>query len=132
MKNQEQMTPTPNATNPQNDDKKKKRRRIFWITLAVLAVIGYCVDPGQSSSDSSSSKSSNSIEGTYTWSDGYGCSYTLTISGNSWYGSGKIMGEYKSDAGVVKGNTLYDQSGYIDVARVSGNSISYGPITLHK
>lgn len=77
---------------------------------------------------------SNSIEGTYIWSDGWS-SVTVDIYGDTWYGAVSFgpYGETKRESGRVKGNSLYSgYAGWIEVGRVSGKTLTYGSSTLRK
>lgn len=77
---------------------------------------------------------SNSINGTYTWSDGWS-SVTVDIYGDTWYGEVSFgpYGETKRESGRVKGNSLYSgDAGWIEVGRVSGKTLTYGRSTLRK
>ena len=77
---------------------------------------------------------SNSIDGTYTWSDGWS-SVTVDISGDTWYGEVSFgpCGETKRESGRVKGNSLYSgYAGWIVVGRVSGRNLTYGNSSLRK
>lgn len=73
----------------------------------------------------------NSLDGTYEGSDGW-ISATVEIFGDSWYGSVSFgpYGETKTESGRVEGNILY--SGWIEVGRVSGRTLTYGRATLFK
>ena len=105
-----------------------------WHLLIIIAVI--IISPDNNSSSQSSSKSSTttshssskSVNGTYTNGGS-----SITISGNSWRGKvvietgfGAAYDEQNAQYsyGVVKGEDLYDESGYLKIGYISGNSIS--------
>ncbi len=84
--------------------------------------------------DSWDESGSNSIDGTYSWSDGWS-SVTVDIYGDTWYGEVKYSryGESKTESGRVKGNSLYSgHAGWIEVGRISGKKLYYGGSTLTK
>ena len=87
---------------------------------------------------SSSKPASNNGKYVYDSSDG---TLTVTISGSSWRGKTVIKTGFGSDydnqqaqysRGIVNGNDLYDESGYIKVGYVSGNSVSMDGYSLYK
>lgn len=74
----------------------------------------------------------DSIEGTYSYEDNT-VVLSITISGKSWFGETLIISglgrDYDNeniqfDNGLVRGNTLYDESGLSKIGIVSGKSIS--------
>lgn len=86
---------------------------------------------------SSSSSSSNSIEGTYTSSvsgGGGGGEFSVSIYGDSWSSILKINsydnGTY--EYGTVKGKNLYDESGFVKIGYVSGNTVTIGRFSATK
>jgi hypothetical protein len=81
-------------------------------------------------------------DGIYSYKD-ESISLQITISGNTWLGKTVIitgMGSENDDvtyeSGIVKGNTLYESSGYVEIGNVSGRSlttsISNSRVTLTK
>tara|TARA_B100000513_G_scaffold24416_1_gene9410 strand:- start:455 stop:820 length:366 start_codon:yes stop_codon:yes gene_type:complete len=91
----------------------------------------------ESFSNSSSSSSSNSIDGTYTSSvsgGGAGGEFSVSIYGDSWSSILKINsydnGTY--EYGTVRGKNLYDESGFVKVGYVSGNTVTMGRFSATK
>lgn len=87
---------------------------------------------------SSSRPASNNGKYVYDSSDG---TLTVTISGSSWRGKTVIKTGFGSaydnqqaqySRGIVNGNDLYDESGYIKVGYVSGNRVSMDGYSLYK
>lgn len=99
---------------------------IIGLLTTALLIISSCANRG-----GNSSKSNSSIDGTYYWSD-FQVSHTVVISGDRWTGTSIVYGERTNDFGTVKGNHLYDSSGYIEVARIHGNTIDWGNHRLKK
>ena len=88
--------------------------------------------------NSSSRPASNN--GKYVY-DSSGGTLTVTISGSSWQGKTVIKTGFGSaydnqqaqySRGIVNGNDLYDESGYIKVGYVSGNRVSMDGYSLYK
>jgi antitoxin component YwqK of YwqJK toxin-antitoxin module len=97
---------------------------------------------GKSSSDSytNKKKKTKSNNGKYVYDSTDG-TLTVTISGSSWQGKTAIKTGFGSaydnqqaqySRGIVNGNDLYDESGYIKVGYVSGNSVSMDGHSLYK
>jgi hypothetical protein len=91
----------------------------------------------ESFSNSSSSSSSNSIDGTYNSSvsgGGAGGEFSVSIYGDSWSSILKINsydnGTY--EYGTVRGKNLYDESGFVKVGYVSGNTVTMGRFSATK
>ena len=84
-----------------------------------------------------SESSSSSPNGTYKYSDG-DTELSITIIGNMWSGTSKLClyCDVEYDNGVLKGNKLYDSSGYIEVGYTDNTylSINYASrmVTLTK
>ena len=97
--------------------------KVFAIIIA-CAVLSCCSSNNRKSSN-------NTIDGTYYWSD-FQVSHTVVISGERWTGTTIMYGDRSYDFGSVKGNHLYDSSGYFEIARVSGNRIYWNNHTLVK
>ena len=83
------------------------------------------------------SSSSSSINGTYTSTvsgGGSGGQFSVSIYGESWSSVLKINsyddGSYES--GSVRGKDLYDESGYVKVGYVSGNTVTMGRFSATK
>ena len=73
------------------------------------------------------------IEGTYYWqASNIPVSHTIVIKGGRWSSTNVLYDEVTHDFGYVKGKSLYDSSGLLELARVSGNSIHYGGHTLKR
>ena len=127
-------------------------KNILLILLPFLLILS-CSSESKSNESTSSSKSSNksssssytkkkitSINGTYS-KDTKDGSMTVTISGSSWRGKTVIKTGF-GDAydnqnaqyarGIVKGNALYDESGYVKVGSISGNRVSIAGYSLYK
>ena len=124
----------------------------LFISLLTFLLIFSCSSETKSSKSDSKNKSSNTSSSTYskkkaktnngTYSketrDG---KMTVTISGNSWRGKTVIKTGFgdaydnqnaQYDRGLVKGNDLYDESGYVKIGSVSGNSVRMAGYTLYK
>jgi|APSaa5957512493_1039668.scaffolds.fasta_scaffold48098_2 hypothetical protein len=124
----------------------------LFISLLTFLLIFSCGGESKSSKSDSKSRSSNTSSSTYskkkaktnngTYSketiDG---KMTVTISGNSWRGKTVIKTGFgdaydnqnaQYDRGLVKGNDLYDESGYVKIGSVSGNSVRMAGYTLYK
>ena len=124
----------------------------LFISLLIFLLIFSCGSESKSSKSDSKSRSSNTSSSTYskkkaktnngTYSketrDG---KMTVTISGNSWRGKTVIKTGFgdaydnqnaQYDRGLVKGNDLYDESGYVKIGSVSGNSVRMAGYTLYK
>ena len=124
----------------------------LFISLLTFLLIFSCSSETKSSKSDSKNKSSNTSSSTYskkkaktnngTFSketrDG---KMTVTISGNSWRGKTVIKTGFgdaydnqnaQYDRGLVKGNDLYDESGYVKIGSVSGNSVRMAGYTLYK
>lgn len=124
----------------------------LFISLLTFLLIFSCGGESKSSKSDSKSRSSNTSSSTYskkkaktnngTYSketrDG---KMTVTISGNSWRGKTVIKTGFgdaydnqnaQYDRGLVKGNDLYDESGYVKMGSVSGNSVRIAGYTLYK
>lgn len=69
--------------------------------------------------------------GSYYW-ESYGCSHTVHIYSDSWSGINNMFGKVEYDSGYVCGDVIYDSTGLIAIARISGNSIRWGTHTLRK
>ena len=105
-----------------------------WHLIIIILIIGSAPDDSTSSSSStssrnssSSSSSSTSINGTYTNKGS-----SITISGNQWFGKlaietgfGAAYDEQNAQysSGKVKAKDLYDESGYVKIGYVTGNSL---------
>ena len=80
----------------------------------------------KSKTNNSTSKSKpNSINGKYSYSEPGGVELIVNVYGGSWSGQTKICQycDVEYDRGVLKGNALYDSSGYIEIGYISGNSL---------
>ena len=64
------------------------------------------------------------ISGTYVYSED-NFEARITISGSNWSGVTILYGESQYDNGVVIGNSIYDDSGLVEVGYVNG----YGLVT---
>lgn len=64
------------------------------------------------------------ISGTYVYSED-NFEARITISGSNWSGVTILFGESQYDNGVVIGNSIYDDSGLVEVGYVNG----YGLVT---
>ena len=124
----------------------------LFISMLTFLLIYSCGSESKSSKSDSKSRSSNTSSSTYskkkaktnngTYSketrDG---KMTVTISGNSWRGKTVIKTGFgdaydnqnaQYDRGLVKGNDLYDESGYVKIGSVSDNSVRMAGYTLYK
>lgn len=80
----------------------------------------------KSKTNNSTSKSKpTSINGKYSYSEPGGVELIVNVYGGSWSGQTKICQycDVEYDRGVLKGNALYDSSGYIEIGYISGNSL---------
>tara|TARA_B100001971_G_C17949643_1_gene411874 strand:+ start:150 stop:617 length:468 start_codon:yes stop_codon:yes gene_type:complete len=111
-------------------------------TQKIMDDINNSYKPPKYNRSASSSKKSTSINGTYSLDAGDG-ELTITISGNSWrskfvmvtgFGSAYDNQNAEYDRGIVKGNDLFDKSGYVNVGYVSGpgGTLRFGNYTLSK
>ena len=95
-------------------------------------------------SNSIESDQSQTADGVYSFSDNWG-NIVVSINGNSWSGKTIIISGLGSDNdnqnaqyenGVVKGNTLYDASGLVEIGHVNGRylntTIANESVTLRK
>ena len=113
-------------------------KHIFNISILslLLCLVSSCGDSSSGSSSSSSyggsSYSSQSITGVYSYS-GSDVKSTVTVSSSSWSGTLVIVtgfGESYDNSnasysrGIVKGNDLYDESGYIKLGSANGSSLT--------
>ena len=106
---------------------------IVLLTPFVIRIASYGFN-GFELFDSWDESDDNSIDGTYTGSDGW-ISVSVDIYGDTWYGEVRFgpYGETKRESGTVKGNSLYSShAGWIEVGRVSGKTLTYGGATLRK
>ena len=87
--------------------------------------------------ETTSESSSSSPNGTYKFSNG-DTELSITIIGNMWSGTSKLClyCDVEYDNGVLKGNKLYDSSGYIEIGYTDNTylSINYNSrmVTLTK
>ena len=124
-----------------------------FLCLLIFLFIFSCSSESNSSKPTSKSKSTNgsssstyakkkrtSKNGTYSKETRDG-KLLVTISGNSWRGKTIIKTGFGDaydnqnatyDRGLVRGNNLYDESGYVKVGSVSGNSVRISGYTLYK
>lgn len=60
----------------------------------------------------------------------------ITISGSSWSGVTTLYGETQYDYGVVSGNSIYDESGLVEIGYITGaglvTTIGSSRVTLSK
>ena len=89
------------------------------------------------SDDEETSVSSSSPDGTYTSTvsgGGPGGQFSVSINGGSWSSVLKLNsydnGNY--DYGSVRGKDLYDESGFVKVGYVSGNTVTIGRFSASK
>ena len=67
----------------------------------------------------------DTIEGTYYYSNtGEGLECEISIYGDSWSGTTSMWGNVDYQNGIVKGNTLYDESGYARIGSANGKSLN--------
>ena len=126
--------------------------KLFLCVLTFLFIFS-CSSESNSSKSTSKSKSTNrsssstytkkkttSKNGTYSKETRDG-KLSITISGNSWRGKTIIKTGFGDaydnqnatyDRGLVRGSDLYDESGYVKVGSVSGNSVRIAGYTLYK
>jgi photosystem II stability/assembly factor-like uncharacterized protein len=90
-----------------------------------------------SSSPVETTESSSSPDGTYTSTvsgGGPGGQFSVSINGDSWSSVLKLNsydnGNY--DYGSVRGKDLYDESGFVKVGYVSGNTVTIGRFSASK
>jgi len=90
-----------------------------------------------SSSPVETTESSSSPDGTYTSTvsgGGPGGQFSVSINGGSWSSVLKLNsydnGNY--DYGSVRGKDLYDESGFVKVGYVSGNTVTIGRFSASK
>jgi hypothetical protein len=83
-----------------------------------------------------------SIDGIYTFEDA-SAFLRITVSGDTWIGKtiirsgmGEEYDEVSYESGRMKGKTLYESSGYVEIGYISGNnlttSIGNSRVTLRK
>lgn len=103
------------------------------LILLILFTIVSCKKT-ESSGSETNMETSETVggDGTYTYDDS-SASLEITVSGSSWSGKTIIKtgfgdaqdaesAEYQS--GIVKGTDLYDDSGYVKIGSINGNSLS--------
>ena len=61
--------------------------------------------------------------GTYTYSE-ENFETRITVSGSRWTGSTTLYGDTEYDNGVVKGNSIYDESGMVEIGYINGDALS--------
>ena len=90
-----------------------------------------------SSSPVETTESSSSPDGSYTSTvsgGGLGGQFSVSINGDSWSSVLKLNsydnGNY--DYGSVRGKDLYDESGFVKVGYVSGNTVTIGRFSASK
>ena len=124
----------------------------LFISLLIFLLIFSCGSESKSSKSDSKSRSSNTLSniyskkkaktnnGTYLKETRDG-KMTVIISGNSWrvkkviktgFGDTYDNQNAQNDRGLAKGNDLYDESGYVKIGSVSGNSVRIAGYTLYK
>ena len=101
-------------------------KNIYSIGLITLLFLCSCSN-GSSNNQSSEANKQKSINGIYSYSDSSAES-TITVSGNSWFGTLVLKSEFSSkssySSGIVRDGMLYDDSGYIELGSVNGTSLS--------
>ena len=105
----------------------------FLFTALVISCGNSVGTDANSSKKKSTTKTTKSTKttkaaspnGTYTYSESNGVKLSIRVSGAVWSGSTKICSycETEYDRGIVRGNDLYDQSGYAKIGYISGNSL---------
>lgn len=65
---------------------------------------------------------SDDITGTYVYTED-NFEARITINGSSWSGVTILYGESQYDNGVVIGNSIYDDSGLVEIGYVNGSSL---------
>lgn len=78
-----------------------------------------------------------SVDGTYTGSvsgAGAGGEFTVKIYGSKWFSKLRINAydQGTSESGLVKGNDLYDESGFSKVGYISGKTLTMGRFSATK
>ena len=76
-----------------------------------------------------------SPNGTYVYSED-NFEARMTVSGNSWSGVTTIYGDVQYDNGVARGNSIYDESGLVEIGQISNSGlvtvIGSSRVTLRK
>lgn len=76
-----------------------------------------------------------SPNGTYVYSED-NFEARMTVSGNSWSGVTTIYGDVQYDNGVARGNSIYDESGMVEIGQISNSGlvtvIGSSRVTLRK
>ena len=109
------------------------RNLYFLILFFLLYSCSYFPSNNTENNDQSSlDKNEQSINGVYSYSDS-SLESVITVSGNSWHGKLVIKSGFGSSydnfnasysGGVVRNGVLYDESGYIELGVLSGNTLS--------
>jgi len=112
------------------------------VTLAVITNVGNNEPSSSGGQDSKSNsfttpKPSSSPNGNYTSNvsgSGQGGQFSVSIYGDSWTSVLKLNsyddGSY--EYGTVRGKNLYDESGFVQVGSVSGNTVRMGQFSATK
>ena len=109
------------------------RNLYFLILFFLLYSCSYFPSNNTENNDQSSlDKNEQSINGVYSYSDS-SLESVITVSDNSWHGKLVIKSGFGSSydnfnasysGGVVRNGVLYDESGYIELGVLSGNTLS--------
>jgi photosystem II stability/assembly factor-like uncharacterized protein len=111
------------------------------MAVAFFLFIAFGSDDEENTESSSSpvekTKSSSSPDGTYTSTvsgGGPGGQFSVSIYGDSWSSVLKLNSYDNGDYsyGSVRGKDLYDESGYVKVGYVSGNTVTIGRFSASK
>lgn len=108
------------------------KRTIHVLTLLLmLAVTAMTCGCGGNQSKKNESTKAQSYDGTYYW-ENMMFSQTVVISGDRWSSTNVVSDEVTYEHGSVRGNYIYDSSGYLQIGRISGKTIVWGNHTLRK
>jgi len=104
-----------------------KKHVLAGVALIVLALIVFI--PSRSGGNSSAPADDSSASGTYYWSSGP-LEHSITLMGDEWYADANFD---VLTHGRIRGNTLYDESGFVPVGQiVNSKTIRYSGTTLRK
>lgn len=106
----------------------KKLKLVLLFGLFFNLIFVSCGNDSQRNSSSSSQKvEKTSINGVYSGStsiSGLKLEATVTINGNRWSATSSFgPGDTEYQIGIVSGNDLYDESGYVRIGYVQGNTV---------
>lgn len=100
-----------------------KNNHILSKFIILLIIVG--CNQQQEESNKVQTTITQTVNGTYTYTETGGVYSSVTIMDSNWYGSLKICDycDSERESGVVRDNTLYDSSGFVQVGTVSNGTL---------